>query len=105
AGGGGGDAAAGAGYRRRVANAPAAGDRGDWRHSDFDDPVADHHSGDPVLPDQPTCRAGWCVRTAFSINQHQGHRGTACPYTFVMWSSVVFVVFVVDNLECEVPGT
>ena len=49
AGGGRGHAAAGAGHRRGLADAAAAGDRGDRRHSDLDGAVVDRHAGDPVL--------------------------------------------------------
>ena len=42
-------AAAGAGARRRIADAAAAGDCGDRRHPDFDVAVAHHHAGHSVL--------------------------------------------------------
>jgi multidrug efflux pump subunit AcrB len=45
-------AAARPGARCRIADAAAIGDRGDWRHSDLDDPVAHHHAGDSVFPDK-----------------------------------------------------
>ena len=48
---GSGHAAAVAGDRSGLADASAAGDRGDRRHSDFDDPLAGDYSGDGILHD------------------------------------------------------
>ena len=50
-GGRGGHVAAGAGARRRFADAAAAGHCGDRRDRDLDVAVADRDAGDPVLPD------------------------------------------------------